>query len=48
MNWDRGPRRTSTDEGGRTAFISGLRELEASKVIGELADPAFSFMGGIY
>ena len=25
-----------------------MRELEADGVIGELADPAYSFMGGIY
>ncbi len=28
--------------------LERLRELEARGVIGELADPAFSFMGGIY
>jgi len=28
--------------------LERMRELEASGVIGELADPAFSFMGGIY
>ena len=28
--------------------LERMRELEASRVIGELADPAFSFMGGIY
>jgi D-proline reductase (dithiol) PrdB len=28
--------------------LDRMRELESSKVIGELADPAFSFMGGIY
>ena len=28
--------------------LERLRELEASGVIGELVDPAFSFMGGIY
>jgi D-proline reductase (dithiol) PrdB len=28
--------------------LARLRELEAERVIGELADPAFSFMGGIY
>jgi D-proline reductase (dithiol) PrdB len=25
-----------------------MRELEAEHIIGELSDPAFSFMGGIY
>ena len=25
-----------------------MRELEAEHVIGELSDPAFSFMGGVY
>jgi D-proline reductase (dithiol) PrdB len=25
-----------------------MRELESAGVIGELADPAYSFMGGIY
>lgn len=28
--------------------LERLRELEAAGVIGELSDPAFSFMGGIY
>ncbi|MGA2410184.1 MAG: glycine/sarcosine/betaine reductase selenoprotein B family protein [Candidatus Binataceae bacterium] len=28
--------------------LGPLRELEAEGVIGELADPAYSFMGGIY
>jgi D-proline reductase (dithiol) PrdB len=28
--------------------LERLRELEADGVIGELSDPAFSFMGGIY
>jgi D-proline reductase (dithiol) PrdB len=28
--------------------LERLRELEARRTIGELADPAFSFMGGIY
>jgi D-proline reductase (dithiol) PrdB len=28
--------------------LEWMRELESSKVIGELVDPAFSFMGGIY
>ena len=28
--------------------LERMRELEASGVIGELADPAFSFMGGVY
>jgi D-proline reductase (dithiol) PrdB len=28
--------------------LERMRELEASGVIGELSDPAFSFMGGIY
>jgi D-proline reductase (dithiol) PrdB len=28
--------------------LERMRELEAGRVIGELADPAFSFMGGIY
>ncbi len=28
--------------------LERMRELEARGVIGELADPAFSFMGGIY
>lgn len=28
--------------------VTRMRELEASGVIGELVDPAFTFMGGIY
>jgi D-proline reductase (dithiol) PrdB len=28
--------------------LERLRELETARVIGELSDPAFSFMGGIY
>jgi len=28
--------------------LARLRELEAAGVIGELSDPAYSFMGGIY
>jgi D-proline reductase (dithiol) PrdB len=28
--------------------LARMRELEAAGVIGELSDPAFSFMGGIY
>ncbi len=28
--------------------LERMRELEAAGVIGELCDPAFSFMGGIY
>jgi D-proline reductase (dithiol) PrdB len=28
--------------------LERMRELEAGAVIGELADPAFSFMGGVY
>ena len=28
--------------------LERMRELEAAGVIGELVDPAFSFMGGIY
>ena len=28
--------------------LERMRELEAEHVIGELSDPAFSFMGGIY
>ncbi len=28
--------------------LERMRELEAERVIGELCDPAFSFMGGIY
>src|SRR5579859_1253821 len=28
--------------------LARLRELEAAGVIGELADPAYSFMGGVY
>ena len=28
--------------------MARMRELEAEGVIGELADPAYSFMGGIY
>lgn len=28
--------------------LERLRELEAARVIGELSDPAFSFMGGVY
>jgi D-proline reductase (dithiol) PrdB len=28
--------------------LSRMRELEAQRVIGELLDPAYSFMGGIY
>ena len=28
--------------------LERIRELEAERVIGELIDPAFSFMGGIY
>jgi len=28
--------------------LERMRELEAARVIGELSDPAFSFMGGIY
>lgn len=28
--------------------LARMRELEASGVIGELSDPAYSFMGGIY
>ncbi len=28
--------------------LERMRELEAERVIGELVDPAFSFMGGVY
>lgn len=28
--------------------LERMRELESARVIGELADPAFSFMGGVY
>ena len=28
--------------------LERMRELEAEQIIGELSDPAFSFMGGIY
>jgi D-proline reductase (dithiol) PrdB len=47
--WHFGYRTADAEADPNCVFpLARLRELEAAGVIGELADPAYSFMGGVY
>lgn len=47
--WHFGYRTTDAQSDHNCVFpLARMRELEADGTIGELADPAYSFMGGIY
>jgi D-proline reductase (dithiol) PrdB len=47
--WHFGYRTADAEKDHNCVFpLARLRELEAAGVIGELADPAYSFMGGVY
>jgi D-proline reductase (dithiol) PrdB len=47
--WHFGYRTADAEADHNCVFpLARLRELEAEGVIGELADPAYSFMGGVY